>query len=90
MMNEIEMLKILKYNLQKLSSADDEYLKKLILQAIALMSREGIVNDDTDDYDMAVIDYAAFLFRKRAKTEMVMPRFLRIELNNLLFSQKSK
>lgn len=90
MMNEIEMLKILKYNLQKLSSADDEYLKKLILQAIALMDREGIVNDGTDDYDMAVIDYAAFLFRKRAKTEMVMPRFLRIELNNLLFSQKSK
>ena len=90
MMNEIEMLKILKYNLQKLSSADDEYLKKLIVQAMALMDREGIVNDGTDDYDMAVIDYAAFLFRKRAKTEMVMPRFLRIELNNLLFSQKSK
>ena len=90
MMNEIEMLKTLKYNLQKLSSADDEYLKKLILQAIALMDREGIVNDGTNDYDMAVIDYAAFLFRKRAKTEMVMPRFLRIELNNLLFSQKSK
>ena len=89
-MNESEMLKILKYNLQKLSSADDEYLKKLIIQAIALMSREGIVDDGTDDYDMTVIDYAAFLFRKRAKTEKVMPRFLRIELNNLLFSQKSK
>lgn len=84
------MLKILKYNLQKLSSADEEYLKKLIVQATALMSREGIVDDGTDDYDMAVIDYAAFLFRKRAKTEKVMPRLLRIELNNLLFSQKSK
>lgn len=89
-MNESEMLKILKYNLQKLSSADDEYLKKLIVQAIALMSREGIVNDGTDDYDMAVIDYAAFLFRKRASKEMIMPRSLRLELNNILFSQKSK
>lgn len=90
MMNESEMLKILKYNLQKLSSADDEYLKKLIVKAIALMSREGIVNDGTDDYDMAVIDYAAFLFRKRASKEMIMPRSLRLELNNILFSQKSK
>lgn len=90
MMNEIEMLKILKYNLQKLSSADDQYLETLIKQAKALMTREGITDDQTNDYSMAVIDYAAFLFRKRASKEMMMPRSLRLELNNILFSQKSR
>jgi len=54
------------------------------------MKREGIVNDGTNDYDMVVVDYAAFLFRKRANSEMKMPRHLRYELNNILFSQKQK
>ena len=84
------MLELLKLNLQKMTSADDNYLEKLIQQAKALMTREGIVDDKTDDYAMAVIDYAAFLFRKRASKEMIMPRSLRLELNNILFSQKSK
>lgn len=84
------MLEILKLNLQKLTSADDQYLETLIKQAKALMTREGITDDQTNDYSMAVIDYAAFLFRKRASKEMMMPRSLRLELNNILFSQKSR
>lgn len=84
------MLEILKLNLQKLTSADDKYLEILIKQAKALMTREGITDDKTNDYSMAVIDYAAFLFRKRASKEMMMPRSLRLELNNILFSQKSR
>lgn len=89
-MNDNQMLELLKLNLQKMTSADDRYLEQLIQQAKALMTREGIVDDKTDDYTMAVIDYAAFLFRKRASKEMIMPRSLRLELNNILFSQKSK
>ena len=89
-MNDSQMLEILKLNLQKLTSADDKYLERLIKQAKALMTREGITDDKTNDYSMAVIDYAAFLFRKRASKEMMMPRSLRLELNNILFSQKSK
>ena len=84
------MLEILKLNLQKLTSADDKYLETLIKQAKALMTREGITDDQTNDYSMAVVDYAAFLFRKRASKEMMMPRSLRLELNNILFSQKSR
>lgn len=89
-MNDSQMLEILKLNLQKLTSADDKYLETLIKQAKALMTREGITDDKTNDYSMAVIDYAAFLFRKRASKEMMMPRSLRLELNNILFSQKSR
>lgn len=89
-MNDSQMLEILKFNLQKLTSADDKYLETLINQAKALMTREGIIDDKTNDYSMAVIDYAAFLFRKRASKEMMMPRSLRLELNNILFSQKSR
>ena len=89
-MNDSQMVEILKLNLHKLTSADDKYLEILIKQAKALMTREGITDDKTNDYSMAVIDYAAFLFRKRASKEMMMPRSLRLELNNILFSQKSR
>lgn len=88
-MNDELKLKILKSNLQLLTDANDDFLKKLINQAKSLMKREGIKEENTDDYEMAVIDYAAFLFRKRANSEMMMPRHLRYELNNIIFSQKA-
>lgn len=89
-MNAEEKISVLKINLQQLTDSNDAYLEKLLKHAESLMMREGIINDYTVDYDMAVIDYAAFLFRKRANSEMHMPRHLRCELNNILFSQKSK
>lgn len=81
---------VLKHNLQIITNANDEYLNILLDQAEALMKREGIMNDDTDDYHLAQIDYAAYLFRKRANLEAGFPTHLRYELNNILFSQKSK
>lgn len=84
------MLEILKLNLQQLTSANDNFLKVLLEQADQLIKKEGIIDDSSVAYKTAVIDYAAFLFRKRANEEMIMPRFLRYELNNILFSQKSK
>lgn len=89
-MNDGYKLSVLKNNLQLLTDSQDLYLKELLKQAESVMKREGIVNDGTNDYDMAVVDYAAFLFRKRANSEMKMPRHLRYELNNILFSQKQK
>ena len=83
-MNATEKLTILKSDLQILSKSNDVYLEKLLEQAAALIQREGITLKEGDlECDMAVIHYAAYLFRKTA-----MPRFLRYELNNLLFSQK--
>lgn len=101
-MDAQEKLTLLKANLQMLTSANDAYLTHLLTVAEALMQREGITDDGSADYYAAQIDYAAYLFRKRAGGttgnsgfapdggETAMPRFLRYSLNNLLFSQKLK
>lgn len=88
--NEELQLTILKQNLQSSTSANDDLLKKLLKQAKALIERRGIKNDGTEDYQMAIIDYAAFLFRRRGTPDMAMPPHLKCELNNILFSQKMK
>lgn len=95
-----EKLAILKSNLQLLTNTQDEYLMFLLNSATAAMTREGISDDGTADYTACQIDYAAYLFRKRASStlgssgfapsggETAMPRFLRYELNNILMAQK--
>jgi len=95
-MTTSERLALLKANLQLLTNANDALLTHMLSQGQAAMSREGIINDASADYEACVIDYAAYLFRKRASTtsggresETAMPRFLRWQLNNLLFSQKA-
>ena len=88
-MTSDEKLVLLKQDLQMLTSANDEFLKSLITTAESAIQREGIMLVENDmDIDMAVVQYAAYLFRKRAGNETAMPRFLRWRLNNILFSQK--
>lgn len=88
-MTKEERLLLLKKDLQRNTTANDEYLYFLLDSSVAAIKREGITLDENDiESDMVVIHYAAYLFRKRAGTETAMPRFLRYELNNLLFSQK--
>lgn len=88
-MTDDEKLVVLKGDLQLITSAQDDYLYKLLQLGTSAIRREGIklIKDDIE-CDMAVIHYAAYLFRKRAAADTTMPRFLRYELNNLLFSQK--
>lgn len=88
-MDKAAKLAILKQDLQMLTTANDEYLGTLLDLAAGAIQREGIklIEDDTE-CDMAVVQYAAYLFRKRAAADTTMPRFLRWQLNNLLFSQK--
>lgn len=102
-MSNTEKLALLKSNLQLLTSAQDDFLVFLLSAAEAAMAREGITDDESADYNACQIDYAAYLFRKRASStgtatlgtgfapsggETAMPRFLRYALNNLLLSQK--
>lgn len=89
MTNE-EKLSLLKKDLQMLTSANDEYLSALLSQATSAIQTEGIVLDDSIECEMAVVEYAAYLFRKRASTETAMPRFLRWNLNNILMKQKGR
>ena len=90
-MTSDEKLVLLKQDLQRPTSANDEFLKSLITTAESAIQREGIMLVENDmGIDMAVVQYAAYLFRKRAGNETAMPRFLRWRLNNILFSQKGK
>lgn len=89
MTNE-EKLVLLKKDLQMLTSANDQYLSALLSQAAAAIQTEGIVLDASIECEMAVVEYAAYLFRKRASTETAMPRFLRWNLNNILIKQKGR
>lgn len=103
-MNKAEKLAILKSNLQLLTNVQDNFLEFLLDAAAAAMAREGIVAEETADYNACQIDYAAYLFRKRSGStssptlgtgfappggETAMPRFLRRMMNNILMSQKA-
>lgn len=99
-MTDAEKLAVLKGDLQMLTNTQDEYLTFLLGAAAAAMSREGITDDSTADYNAAQVEYAAYLFRKRAGSttgsgvfapsggDTAMPRFLRRHLNNILMAQK--
>lgn len=90
MTNE-DKLKLLKQDLQMLTSSNDDFLSSLLSASETAIQREGIaLVENNMDIDMAVIQYAAYLYRKRAGNETAMPRFLRWRLNNILFSQKGK
>ena len=89
-MRDEDRLEILKKDLQMLTSSNDEYLEILLKQSKAAITREGIDLEIGIEGDMAVIQYAAYLFRKRSAQDTSMPRYLRLQLNNLKISQKGK
>ena len=92
-METSDRLSLLKHDLQLLTNSNDTYLTSLLTKSEEAVNREGIAKPaETEtgvEYDYCVIDYAAYLFRKRAsQTDTAMPKFLRLELNNLKFHQK--
>ena len=89
-MDEGQKLTLLKQDLQMLTDSNDDYLQMLLEMSEGLIKREGITPENTTEYAGIQIQYAAYLFRRRAGTETSMPRFLRWEMNNLLFNQKAK
>lgn len=87
-----EKLVYLKHDLQMTTTANDAYLNILLNKAEAMVKAEGITAPtDVDEikYNMAIVDYAAYLFRKRASADTTMPFFLRRELNNLKIQQEA-
>lgn len=89
-MTDDERLEILKKDLQMLTNSNDNYLSILLNQAEAQIQREGVDLSAGIEGDMVVIQYAAYLFRKRAGGETAMPRFLRLQLNNMKVSQAGR
>lgn len=89
-MTEKLKLIILKHDIGILSSEKDEYLKHLLETSKMLMKRKGLKDEEDSEFDSLNIQYAAYLFRKRAGTETAMPEFLRRGINDLLISQKAR
>lgn len=88
--NKTDLLKMLKFDLQLINNANDEYLAFMLESSKKLILQEGISDDGSKEFELCNVHYAAYLFRKRAAPETTMPRYLRYELNNLLFHQKAK
>lgn len=89
-MTDDERLVVLKKDLQMLTSSNDDYLRTLMEYAKEAVKREGVDTENGIEGDMVVIQYAAYLFRKRASGDTAMPRFLRLQLNNMKIGQGKK
>ena len=87
-MGDLEILAILKIDLQISVNVLDEYLIFLISSAKEFISKEGITLTASQDDALLVEMYAAYLYRKRKEQQNEMPRMLRWALNNRLFSEK--
>lgn len=96
-MDEATVLSLLKADLEKRNSVNDEYLTQLIKVAQDRIKAEGITLGDSVD-DMQLVEmYAAYLYRKRTgnsegyNTEALnpqgMPYMLRLALNNRIFAE---
>ena len=90
-MNQSEMLAALKIDLGLTSDVYDTRLTQMIQNAIEQMNVEGAnLKPSTSFCDASlVIMYAAWLWRRR-DTMIAMPRMLRWQLNNRIFSEKVK
>ena len=89
-MTDATILEMTKSNLQIVqgNTLQADYLRMLITSAQEMITREGITLTNSIEDGNLVVMYAAYLYRKRADGEPVMPRMLRYALNNRLFSQK--
>ena len=88
-MNESAMLAALKIDLGISTDAYDSRLGQYITSAQSAIETEGVTLDVTQMADAnLVVMYAAWLWRKRDNGEG-MPRMLRWQLNNRLFSEKA-
>ena len=93
------LLQMLEYNLELIFDYMDQEAKDqketqlgyYIDAAIEFIEREGIViNYEKAGDNMLITMYASYLYEKRNDGVSVMPRALRINLNNRLFQQKAK
>lgn len=87
-MSENTMLEMLKIDLGITTVVYDSRLYQYLTSAREAITIEGITIDDTSVADCnLIVMYAAWLWRKRDTAEG-MPRMLRWQLNNRLFSEK--
>lgn len=88
-MDDSIILNVLKMDLDISVPTKDKLLSNMIMLAKDAIGKEGITLDSESVSDCMLVEaYAAFLYRKR-KENIPMPRMLRWQLNNRLFSEKA-
>ena len=85
-MTDAERLEMLKIDLGVVASEYDARLIQYLQAAEKEIEREGVTLRDDVDHDNVIVQYAAWMWRKR-DSGAGMPRMLRYALNNLIFSQ---
>ena len=91
-MDTAAILSSVKFDLQLIGNAYDDFLLELIAQALEEIAAYGITIDPASSRDAGLVRmYAAWLYRNRAATnpaDSAMPRMLQFSLNNRLFGEK--
>lgn len=81
-----ERLTALKVDLGIVTTAYDDRLAQYLTTAEQEVNREGVADDSTAAYNNLVIQYAAWMWRRRDSGEG-MPRMLRFWLHNFKLDQ---
>lgn len=81
-----ERLTALKVDLGIVTTAYDDRLAQYLTTAEQEVNREGVADDNTAAYNNLVIQYAAWMWRRRDSGEG-MPRMLRFWLHNFKLDQ---
>lgn len=91
MLDDANLILLLRQDLQRTGSipGEDSYLTHLIRAARDSLARQGIHDEDSEDYYQAVVSTAAWLYRKRVNGE-AEPIFLRRMRLDLIVSQQAR
>lgn len=82
-------LNLLKHNLQRTTTAQEDYLSSLIDKAESQLEYYGVTDDDSKYYEFAIIDLASFYFNKRNSDQDFSPMIMR-EIKDLIIKQAAK
>ena len=88
-MDKATQLSLLKIDLQISTDKLDAFLDVMLDGAAAAIARENIKLSDTEEDGILVVQYAAYLYRKRREQDTAMPRYLRWMLNNRKISEEA-
>lgn len=83
-MAQITKLQMLKIDLGINTSAYDERLTQYLASAKAEIEREGVKLTDSAPDENLIVQYAAWMWRKRDTGEGI-PRMIRWQINNRIF-----
>ena len=89
-MDKATQLSLLKIDLQISTDKLDAFLNAMLNGAAAAIARENIKLSDTEEDGILVVQYAAYLYRKRREQDTAMPRYLRWMLNNRKISEEAR